>query len=325
MLNKILIFLIVLLANFEVVAQTPQDVEVTIYLIDIEEVDSRTQSFVANVFVSLRWTDPELAHDGPHAIGKPLDDSWNYNLQILNQQRLVKTFPDSARVTPEGLVTVRQRYWGGFSQPLDLKEFPFDSQRLQLIFVNSGLMSTEQNFIISPNSGLAGHLKIPDWQVQGWDIAAEELPMGRNNKSISSVVLSVDVKRSVNFFTLKVIFPLILVVAMSWLVFWIGPHLVASKISVGVTTMLTLIAYRFAIGGMVPRLSFLTGLDYFVLGSSVLVFLTLMIVAYTSYLVEKDDLEMARVVDRRARWIVPALFFAMLAETLWLRWGLGLN
>ena len=69
---------------------------------------------------------------------------------------------------------------------------------------------------------------------------------------------------------------MILVVAMSWLVFWIGPHLVASKISVGVTTMLTLIAYRFAIGGMVPRLSFLTGLDYFVLGSSVLVFLTLM-------------------------------------------------
>lgn len=321
MLNKILIFIIGLMLSFELAAQPPQDVEVTVYLIDIEEIDSRTQSFVANLFVSLKWLDPALAHNGPGPIGVPLDDIWNYNLQILNQQRLVKTFLDTANISPEGLVTVRQRYWGGFSQPMELHNFPFDSQQLQISLVRSGIVGSTPNFIISPDSGIADHLKIPDWQVLDWKVMPKNLPIGRDGRTVPSVVLTVDIKRSISFFTLKVILPLMLIVAMSWLVFWIGPDLMASKISVGVTTMLTLIAYRFAIGGMVPRLSFLTGLDYFVLGSSVLVFLALMVVAFTAYLVEHGKVEQARKLDRISRWMAPGLFLAITVQTLWLQWG----
>ena len=215
MLNKFLILIIGLLLSFELAAQPPQDVEVTVYLIDIEEINSRTQSFVANVFVSLRWLDPALAHDGPGSIGVPLDDIWNYNLQSLNQQRLVKTFQDTANITPEGLVTVRQRYWGGFSQPMELQGFPFDSQQLKLSLVSSGVVGSTPNFIISPDSGLADHLKIPDWQVLDWKMVAESRPIGRSRRSVPSVVLTVDVKRSISFFTLKVILPLMLIVAMS--------------------------------------------------------------------------------------------------------------
>ena len=313
--------IVCLLLSFELAAQPPQDVEETVYLIDIEEIDSRTQSFVANVFVSLRWLDPTLAHDGPGSIGVPLDDIWNYNLQVLNQQRLVKTFLDNAIISPEGLVTVRQRYWGGFSQPMELQNFPFDSQRLQISLVSSGVVGSNPNFVISPDSGLADHLKIPDWQVLDWKVKPENLPIGREGRTVKSVVLTVNIKRSISFFTLKVILPLMLIVAMSWLVFWIGPDMMASKISVGVTTMLTLIAYRFAIGGMVPRLSFLTGLDYFVLGSSILVFLALMVVASTAYLIEKGKAEQARKLDRISRWMAPLLFLAITLETLWLQWG----
>jgi len=322
MLKKTLILLIGLLLSFELAAQPQQDVEVTVYLIDIEEIDSRTQSFVANLFVALRWLDPALAHEGPGPIGVPLDDIWNYNLQIVNQQRLVKTFLDTANISPEGEVTIRQRYWGGFSQPLDLQDFPFDSQRLQISLVRSGVIGSNPNFIISPDSGLADHLKIPDWQVLDWKVVPEDFPMGREGRTIPAVVLTVEVKRSISFFTLKVILPLMLIVAMSWLVFWIGPDLMASKISVGVTTMLTLIAYRFAIGGMVPRLSFLTGLDYFVLGSSVIVFLVLMVVAFTAYLIEKGKMKQARKLDRTSRWAAPVLFLMIVLHTLWLRWGM---
>lgn len=42
MLNKILIALIALMLSFELSAQTPRDVEVTVYLIDIEEFNTGT-------------------------------------------------------------------------------------------------------------------------------------------------------------------------------------------------------------------------------------------------------------------------------------------
>ena len=46
--------------------------------------------------------------------------------------------------------------------------------------------------------------------------------------------------------------------------------------------MLTLIAYRFAIGSEVPKLPYLTRLDAFILASSLLVFLSLIEVMLTT-------------------------------------------
>ena len=133
------------------------------------------------------------------------------------------------------------------------------------------------------------------------------------------MVFSLAVERDKNFFKYKVIFPLILIVMMSWLVFWIDPSLAASQISISVTAMLTMIAYRFALSGMIPRLGFLTSLDYFVLASTLVVFLAMIEVVYTAYLTTHNELDKARKVDFHARWIAPVVYFAAAAETLFLR------
>ena len=98
---------------------------------------------------------------------------------------------------------------------------------------------------------------------------------------------------------------------MSWLVFWIDPSLVASQISVSVTAMLTMIAYRFALAGLLPRLTFLTSLDYFVLVSTIAVFMSLIEVIYTAYLSTNGQLEQARSMDRKARLLVPLIYIPL--------------
>jgi cadmium resistance protein CadD (predicted permease) len=125
-------------------------------------------------------------------------------------------------------------------------------------------------------------------------------------------VFSLEVERDTNYFIFKAIMPLILIVMMSWLVYWIDPSLVASQISVAVTAMLTMIAYRFALAGMIPRLPFLTSLDHFVLASTLMVFLSMIEVVYTAHLSTHDQLEKARMIDRRARWIAPPVYIALL-------------
>lgn len=136
------------------------------------------------------------------------------------------------------------------------------------------------------------------------------------------MVFSLDVERDYSFFTLKVMFPLFLIVAMSWLVFWLDPRMASTQISVATTAMLALIAYRCAIGDMVPKLAFLTSLDYFVLGSTILIFVSLLEVVYTSYLAGRDQLVRARSLDVTCRWLMPLLFAVMALETLVLRIGM---
>ena len=294
-----------------------RDVEVGIFLIDIEEVNSVSQSFIANLYVDLRWHDPGLVHDGPDSISRDREEVWHPRLQILNQQRLIRTFPETVEIKPDGEVIYRQRVWGGFSQPLKLENFPFDSQRLEIILVEVEFGSAETRYKVMPDSGVSNSLSIPDWEVLEWDFAPVTMELNKSTEE-EVMVFSLDVKRHFSFFILKVIFPLMLIVAMSWLVFWIDPSLAASQISVGVTAMLTMIAYRFAIGGMIPRLPFMTRMDHFVMASTVVVFLCLVEVAYTAHLANTDQLDKARKIDSHARWIAPLVYALVVVETLYL-------
>ena len=102
--------------------------------------------------------------------------------------------------------------------------------------------------------------------------------------------------------------PLLLIVAMSWIVFWIDPSESGTQVSVAITSMLTLIAYRFAVSSDLPKVSYLTRLDDFIMFSTLLVFVTLIEVVFTTIMAKTGQIEKARVVDRWARWVFPLGF-----------------
>lgn len=297
----------------------PRDVEVKATLIDIEEVNSVAQNFTANLAITLRWQDKNLAHSGPDSISRPLTEIWHPNIQILNQQRVVMTFPQIVEILPDGTAIYRQRYWGSFSQPLELGSFPFDSQVLRLTLVNVGFGTHSVSFLSSEESGISKQFSLPDWSVTGWEFTTLDLPYETDAAQINGIELSLDVKRDTNYFKYKVILPLILIVMMSWMVFWIDPSLVASQISVSVTAMLTMIAYRFALAGYIPKLGYLTSLDIFVVVSTLAVFIAMLEVIFTAYLATNNRLDTARRIDRQARWLVPFIYLALAADTLYFR------
>jgi hypothetical protein len=117
------------------------------------------------------------------------------------------------------------------------------------------------------------------------------------DKVIGLVAFSFEAKRRAGYFIGKVIIPLLLIVAMSWVVFWIDPRESGTQISVAITAMLTLIAYRFSVGTQLPKVEYMTRLDLFILGSSMLVFASLIQVVVTSSFVKTDRFPQARIFD----------------------------
>lgn len=124
---------------------------------------------------------------------------------------------------------------------------------------------------------------------------------------------------TLSYYIGKVIIPLVLIVAMSWIVFWLDPKETGTSISVGITAMLTLIAYRFAVGTDLPKVEYMTRLDLFILGSSILVFASLIQVVVTSSLAKSNRLFEARKIDVWCRGLFPVVFVLITLETLLLR------
>ena len=109
-------------------ADGPVPVRVVVDVLDLDDVDSVRQSFVANVYYEARWRDARLAHGGPGERAMPLSSVWHPRLQFYNQQRVIQTLPEVVEVSPDGEVLYHQRVWGPFPSPSTSRTFPSTSR-----------------------------------------------------------------------------------------------------------------------------------------------------------------------------------------------------
>src|SRR5438132_9867317 len=284
---------------------------------DITSIDSAQQTFTAEIALVLRWKDPRLAHTGSGIARYPLEQVWHPRVAVVNETNSVsRKFPDLVEVEPDGRLTYRQRYAGAFTQPLRLRSFPFDRQtfRIQLVAVryqsNEVMFVPDQVWIqdgLKGAGGISPSVTLPDWTIEKWELKPLVYALAPHHQ-YSSYAFEFTASRNVQYYILKVILPLVLIVMMSWSVFWIDPVNANSQISVAVTSMLTLIVYRYAIDSKLPRLPYMTRLDVFILASTLLVFFSLIEVVATIILDNTQKKERAVRIDRYCRVIFPAIF-----------------
>jgi hypothetical protein len=287
------------------------------WVADINSIDSAQQTFTAEIAVVLRWKDPRLVHTGNGIVRYPLEQIWHPRVGIVNETNSVsRKMPDSVEVDPNGMVTYRQRYVGAFTQSLRLQSFPFDRQtfRVQLVAVryqsNEVMFVPDQVWIrdgLKEGGGISPSVTLPDWTIEKWELKPLVYALAPHHQ-YSSYAFEFTAARNVSHYILKVMFPLVLIVIMSWAVFWMDPIHSNAQINIAITSMLTLIAYRFATDNQLPRLPYMTRLDAFILMGTALIFFSLIEVITTTILETNRRARLAKTIDRYCQLIFPAIF-----------------
>ncbi len=297
----------------------PREVKIGLAIADLSEVNGAEQSFSADVFMLATWKDPALAGGSSALRTLRLDDVWHPTLLIYNRRSVAETMPNQVMVRPDGTVTYLQRYTGEFSTPMNLREFPRDQQEFFVWLVAATRAGANVSVVVdeSVRALLSAELSVSDWEVGEPRIAYEAFQAAPEAPVNPGIKLVVPATRKVTYYTIQVLIPLMAIVMMAYAVFWIAPTVVPTRVGVVVTTMLTLIAYRFMLANHVPRLSYLTRLDWFMLGATVLVILTLFTMAGTSYLVSREREDIVKKIDRTGRLLYPIVFAAYSAIVWW--------
>jgi hypothetical protein len=295
----------------------PTEVSVGIWVVDISKIDSAEQSFTADIAMVLHWKDARLAHTGTGLAHYALDQIWSPGVGVSNEtSSVVRKLPEAAEVEPDGTVVYRQRYAGSFTQPLRLQSFPFDRQTFRVQLVAVRYQTNEVRFVpdqrwvhegLQRAGGISPSITLPDWTIEKWELKPLEYALAPTLQ-YSGYAFEFTASRNVEHYILKVLLPLGLIVMMSWSVFWIDPVNASSQVSIAMTSMLTLIAYRFAIDSQLPVLPYMTRLDAFILTSTLLVFFSLIEVLATIILDNTQKKKRAERIDFYCRFIFPAIF-----------------
>jgi hypothetical protein len=223
----------------------------------------------------------------------------------------------------DGICTRSRRIHSTLRSEFNLRTFPFDTQTLTLHlsdneFDSKSVVYSDKPYIL----GLDDSVKsmVSGWHVSGeptftrtrsafkWEPGAPEYDYGH---------FSVSIRRHVTFHLTRYFLPLILIVVVSMLAFWIDPEDLASQLQIGVTCLLAAIALQFAEGGTLPEVSYLTFADrayavcYVAIAAAVLESITV------NGIVRKGDKERALRFDRICRRLFPAVVILSLALSTW--------
>jgi hypothetical protein len=295
----------------------PLDITIRLHVVNLAAINEVSEQFQLNAYMFERWVDKRLAYtpEGPqdHLRNYAPAQIWTPQLEMINAASPRSRQEISIIVSPDGTVQYAERIVVTLSSSFHLRRFPFDQQRLLIIihpFLAEGprlkfKLDSESTWTASEFTSFSS---LAQWHLTG--LRSQLLDAATyGGMTVPEARFQIDVTRRSSFYLWKVFVPLLLMVFLSWAVFWIEADDLSNQIQVAVTTILTVIAFAFAISATMPRLPYLTYIDAFFLECYIYVFLAvveLMTVHVTHRSEVRRDLGLR--IRKYSRWVIPASF-----------------
>ena len=302
----------------------PTLVGLAFFITELREIDAVRDDYAFRGYVRTTWCDPSLAFD-PAAAGsdkremfgavaeREMEKIWTPSGFPVNQESSLEVMERALRVLPDGTTQNNLNISLRVAADFDLRRFPFDRQRLELAVESFRWPADDLVFVAEPKAtGFAHDFSIPEWEILGVGTRVESSRALRSETPFSRIVLEIDVARKWGFYLWKILLPLVIIVALSWSIFWMTDETIANRTRITATGVLTIVAYQFVVGEDLPRIGYLTLLDKVMIFSFVLLAVTVvqsLIVAYY----QRDDMARAKRIDRISRLAFPGVYLALLA------------
>ncbi|XP_029925203.1 gamma-aminobutyric acid receptor subunit rho-3a isoform X2 [Myripristis murdjan] len=98
-------------------------------------------------------------------------------------------------------------------------------------------------------------------------------------------------RRHIFFFMLQTYFPTMLMVMLSWVSFWIDRRAVPARVSLGITTVLTMSTIITGVSASMPQVSYVKAVDIYLWASFLFVFLSVIEYAAVNYFTTVEEMK----------------------------------
>ena len=284
-------------------------------MVEVSQIQDHDQKFDVEFNAYFIWKDPRLAFDvqatGTTRKIMAADSLWTPDPLLVDELDVDSKGGTTVHVHPDGTVHMNRYYRGTVAGDFDLHEFPLDRHKLDVDLEATGYESDEVVFTVGEVKAVNPSHAVPHgWKLNEISATATETSYARVHETYSLLRVTIDVVRDPHFYFWSIVLPLIPIVATAWSVFWMDPKEFSSQVGVGITAMLTVVAYRITIDSSLPPLTYMTRMDYFLLVCQTFVFIAFVATVAIHVLYALDDPHMRARAARLAeicRWLPPVV------------------
>jgi hypothetical protein len=308
----------------------PVVVQVGLVISDLNEIDESKQRFEFEGVLTLEWQDPRQSFD-PEVVGmrekvfqggyqfNELATGWWPQLVIANGSGPYERHGVLLRQRFDGTMTYTEEMNAWVEMRPELRRFPFDRERFDIIIHALGFDRREVVLVPSPDIGVPGHgISIAEWQLHGLHTSTRDhdpSPSDSAGTAMSAVVVTLDLARRPEAMLRVVVLPMMLLVALSWSVFWMDRESLGDRMGISFIGILTVVAYQIMVSSMIPRIPYVTLLGGFILASFFTVSASVVINLVVGHLYRTGRRPIGDRVDRVSRWAFPFGYASLLSAT----------
>lgn len=299
----------------------PVLVDLGLYIIAITAINVSDNTFHMEGFLDLIWCDPRQAYSVSQigqqeeifleeaALDK-IREMWWPDIVFVNEAGGSEIENVELLILPDGTIDYRYRFNVELETNYDLRRFPFDRQLLEIeiesfAWDNDYLVFHQEEDVV----GFSTEFQIPEWEIERAEAHIEEKQEIRDRKPFSEFLMTIEVARLSSYYQWKILLPLMILVAISWSVFWMIGDGLADRMSVSLTGILTIVAYQFVVSDGLPKVSYFTLMDSILTLSFIMMALTIMQNIYVNNLYLHEKQEAATQWDKLCRWLFPLGYF----------------
>ncbi len=289
----------------------PIDVRVTLWLLDIAEIDMQTSTFQLDATLELRWTDPRFV------VGEVPP------FEIMNA---IDTRLEFYPTPPSGEWQVRNwRIHAKMRAHFDLHRYPFDVQRLEVRLEHPLLQADQLRYHCEtrfhPEPGVTLQRRLgPDFNLSDWQLrnvsSKETIVTYGPQEPYSRYTMTVEVQRELLRALVAEFAPLLLMVLLSLAASGIPPEKLDGKLLLTVLSLLVAVELQVAAQDHIPALGYLTVIDwaYLCAYASIATGVVQTILEYRQHAMGHDD--WALVTKWRGTLISALVFFLPVVSLL---------
>jgi len=291
----------------------PTTVEILLFVITIDTIDTASNSFRFEGYGGLVWCDPRLAFDpeAEHsefrvymedAAFAQLRATWWPGVVLPTQLGVPDRTNLLLAVFSDGTVRFSMKFNSRMIAQYDFSEFPLDRQVLQIPIQTFGWNRDELRIPERGNRiGFDRSFTIPEWETLGVTSRQED------REGVLRFVTEIEIGRRVGYYLWKILLPLGVFVCVAWSTFWLTRDVLAQRQRQSATAIVSVVAFQFVAAASLPRVSYLTLMDRLFLWTYVCLGLTLITNVLHKRLYRKSE-ESGLRADRLWRALYPFLY-----------------
>lgn len=263
---------------------------VTVYcgieLQDIRDIDAASGSYAVRGFMWYYWDDPRFSFDGGGIESLKWDFStlsghaWIPEIEFDNSVEDVRRWGETIEISPEGTVEYWCYFAGSFSDQdglMDFRRFP-----CEVLPISIDLTSPYQKVLLElqhcresdPTDGIKELRKRRHPEFTFTTARASATARSYTSeweRTFPVLRFTVESKRNKGYYLIHIILPILAILG----VFLVGQRITIdqfeARIGLALTCLLSLIAYTFSFADSLPKLGYLTLMDYFVTANYLLI------------------------------------------------------